>query len=155
MPERSDLADLLNAAKLAGTTKFDAIRGDFTYIFRSNEQATAAVLAILHDPANRDLVLREISALDHSMLPPDEDDFVFPVTDNETPTPHVSRETNKGVALAIYVDSGPAAAGRLTGIPSGTIASWAARTPGLQRMHAERTAAATIAFQEQADRSEN
>lgn len=59
-------------------------------------------------------------------------------------------DEQKAEALAIYVDSGPAAAGRLTGIPSGTIASWAARTPGLQRMHAERTAAATIAFQEQA-----
>ena len=46
-------------------------------------------------------------------------------------------EEQRASALTIYVQQGAAAASRLTGIPSGTIKSWANRTPGLQPLREE------------------
>lgn len=49
-------------------------------------------------------------------------------------------DEEKTQALAIYVDSGPATAATLTGIPSGTIRSWASRRADLQQLHVQQTA---------------
>lgn len=50
---------------------------------------------------------------------------------------HTWTDEQKADALARYVVEGLSAAARATGIPSGTIASWASRTPGMQTLASE------------------
>lgn len=56
----------------------------------------------------------------------------------------------KAEALELYVEHGPAEAGQMTGIPSGTIRSWAHRA-GMTRLRYEKTEAATTAAQARAE----
>lgn len=68
------------------------------------------------------------------------------------PDKRVYTDEDRANALAIWTDSGAAAASTITGIPAGTIACWASRR-GLQRFGPERTRAAVEALQHQADQT--
>lgn len=59
-------------------------------------------------------------------------------------------EEQRAEALGLYVREGVGAASRTTGIPQGTIASWAHRTPGMQTMAAEKRAQTAAALEERA-----
>lgn len=62
-------------------------------------------------------------------------------------------DEQKAEAMAVYASEGPAAAHLATGIPEGTIKSWAARTHGAQAERAGRNAAATVAAAERRHRA--
>lgn len=117
MPERSDLADMIAKAFPAKEWNNDG-DGCQDYeigVLYGQQRIVDGVMAVLRDLANRDTVLAEMggkkvgkgaghfdAVIDDGNLRiksyvQTHDDWRFPVTDNETLTPHVSRETNEGV----------------------------------------------------------
>lgn len=88
MPERSDLADLIANAPCTRLNR------EKCHVYSPVIKHPECIAAWLRDPANRDTVLREVGGqktgivIDSWENETDRfEEWLFPVTDNETPTP--------------------------------------------------------------------